>query len=288
MTDREQTGVIAQVVKKQEGQFLGKYKGKVIDNADERNRGRLLVEVPTVLGMGKPKWAPGLFPIGGNNTEASIFVPAIGSQVIVEFVEGAANSPIWTGTYFPDDAAEDGPFVPPETFDKDPSLLHLIRTAQGIELRLEDNRKEGDEAEQQIILRHPKETDFVIDKTGAVTISDREGGEVLLDPENKLLRLDSHGNGKIEITESGLTIEHGSTKIELNSSGVTVEGTTVELKSSDVKLGSQAVSSIINAEAFIQSVFMSHTHPTGVGPSGPPVPTGMPVNAVALNKVKGA
>ncbi|MDJ0824928.1 MAG: phage baseplate assembly protein V [Rhodobacter sp.] len=287
--DNAQISALTGLVKEQQGKFYGTYRGIVIDNADPKNRGRLLVEVPTVLGQGVHKWAMGKFGLGGNANEAAIFVPAVSSQVLVEFVEGSPKSPIWAGVYYPDDAEAGGDLAPPDSFDLDPGTLHMLRTEAGIELRLEDDRTpNGDGGTQQVVLHHPSGTDIVIDKDGVVTVTDPESGELLLDPVNKITRLKGQGDGLLEMTQSGVVLKHGSTELALDSSGATLTAAQIKLDGDQVSLGKSATSSILNAEAFINTVFSMHTHPTPVGPSGPPVPPGLPPTATSLMKVKGA
>ena len=288
--DTSQIATLASVVKTQQSMFLGIYRGKVIDNADKKKRGRLLVEVPSVLGTGVHKWAAGRFPLGGNATEAAIFVPKIGSHVLVEFVEGSPKSPVWSGVYYPDDAEDGGDHAPPASFDLDASTLHMIRTEMGLELRFEDSRKsEDDGGTQQLVIRHPAGTEMVIGKKGVVQITDPEGAEILLDPGQKITRLRGQGDALLEMTEQEVVLKHGSTEIKLSSSGVTVTASAITLDGDSVKLGKSASSSILNADAFINTVFMTHTHPVpSFGTSGPPVPTGSPATSVSLTKVKGA
>lgn len=288
--DTSQIATLANVVKTQQSMFLGLYRGKVIDNADPKNRGRLLVEVPTVLGTGVHKWAAGKFALGGNATEAAIFVPKTGSHVLVEFVEGSPKSPVWSGVYYPDDAEAGGDYAPPPSFDLDAATLHLIRTEMGLELRFEDSRKtEDDGGEQRLVIRHPAGTEMVIGKKGVVQITDPEGAELLLDPNQKITRLKGQGDGSLEMTEQEVVLKHGSTEIKLASSGVTITASAIALDGDSVKLGKSASSPILNADAFINTVFMAHTHPVAsFGPSGPPVPTGSPATSVSLMKVKGA
>ena len=81
-------------------------------------------------------------------------------------------------------------------------------------------------------------------------IRSRSGHEITLD--------DTSGSEKIVIVDSS-----GNHKVELSSSGVVVT-------SNSVKVGSSNSSeSLVLGDAFMQ-LFNSHTHPTGVGPSGPP------------------
>jgi hypothetical protein len=77
----------------------GKYRGLVIDNIDPQQIGRVLVQVPDVLGETPSSWAMPCVPAAG--IQAGCFmVPPIGSQVWVEFEQGDPDYPIWTGGFW--------------------------------------------------------------------------------------------------------------------------------------------------------------------------------------------
>jgi hypothetical protein len=79
--------------------FYGKYRGLVIENIDPEQIGRVLVQVPDVLGVIPSSWAMPCVPAAG--IQAGCFVvPPIGSQVWVEFEQGDPDYPIWTGGFW--------------------------------------------------------------------------------------------------------------------------------------------------------------------------------------------
>jgi uncharacterized protein involved in type VI secretion and phage assembly len=81
-------------------------------------------------------------------------------------------------------------------------------------------------------------------------IQSRSGHKIILD--------DTDGSEKVTVSDSS-----GSHKIELSSDGIVIT-------SSAIKIGSSGSSeSLVLGDAFMQ-LFNAHTHPTGVGPSGPP------------------
>jgi uncharacterized protein involved in type VI secretion and phage assembly len=79
--------------------FYGKYRGTVIQNIDPEQIGRVLLQVPSVLGEKPSDWAMPCVPIAGLQS-GCFMVPPIGSQVWVEFEEGNADYPIWTGGFW--------------------------------------------------------------------------------------------------------------------------------------------------------------------------------------------
>src|SRR6202162_2334450 len=77
----------------------GKYRGLVIENLDPEQLGRVLVQVPDVLGEIPSSWAMPCVPAAGIQAGCFI-VPPIGSQVWVEFEQGDPDYPIWTGGFW--------------------------------------------------------------------------------------------------------------------------------------------------------------------------------------------
>jgi uncharacterized protein involved in type VI secretion and phage assembly len=82
-----------------EDKRYGKYRGMVLNNIDPEQRGRLLVQVPDVLGLGTSSWAMPCVPIAGIQM-GTYFVPLIGAGVWVEFEAGNPDHPIWTGGFW--------------------------------------------------------------------------------------------------------------------------------------------------------------------------------------------
>ncbi len=79
--------------------FLGKFRGTVISNIDPMLMGRLLVQVPDVMGVGLSSWAMPCVPFAGINS-GFFAVPVPGSGVWVEFEQGDPDYPIWVGCFW--------------------------------------------------------------------------------------------------------------------------------------------------------------------------------------------
>lgn len=82
----------------QQRQFLGKHRGKVINNVDPLLVGRLQVTVPAVTGL-ELGWALPCVPYAGLEV-GSFALPPIGADVWVEFEGGNPNLPIWSGCFW--------------------------------------------------------------------------------------------------------------------------------------------------------------------------------------------
>lgn len=79
--------------------FYGKYRGMVINNIDPLQIGRLLVQVPDVLGLGLSSWAMPCVPVAGIQMGA-FSIPPINAGVWVEFEQGDPDYPIWSGCWW--------------------------------------------------------------------------------------------------------------------------------------------------------------------------------------------
>ena len=77
----------------------GKYRGMVLNNVDPMQIGRLLVQVPDVAGLIPSTWAMPCFPVTGKQM-GMWSIPQIGTGVWVEYEQGDADYPIWTGCYY--------------------------------------------------------------------------------------------------------------------------------------------------------------------------------------------
>jgi hypothetical protein len=79
--------------------FYGKYRGLVVENIDPEQIGRVLVQVPDVLGLIPSTWAMPCVPAAGIQSGCFV-VPPIGSQVWIEFEQGDPDYPIWVGGFW--------------------------------------------------------------------------------------------------------------------------------------------------------------------------------------------
>ena len=79
--------------------YYGKYRGLVIENIDPMQIGRVMVQVPDVLGEIAVELGDAMRSRGGHSGGCFI-VPPIGSQVWIEFEQGDPDYPIWTGGFW--------------------------------------------------------------------------------------------------------------------------------------------------------------------------------------------
>lgn len=80
-------------------QYFGKYRGKVTNNLDPNNLGRIQVSVPAVFGDFDLTWAMPCVPYCGS--KAGFYaIPPVDANVWVEFEAGDPEHPIWTGCFW--------------------------------------------------------------------------------------------------------------------------------------------------------------------------------------------
>jgi len=79
--------------------FFGKYRGKVENNTDPMQLGRLQVSVPAIFGDGRLSWAMPCSPFAGNKV-GFFALPPIGSNIWVDFEAGNPDFPVWSGCFW--------------------------------------------------------------------------------------------------------------------------------------------------------------------------------------------
>lgn len=241
----------------------GKYRGFVSDNADPDKRARIKLTVPALLGDQVTDWALPCLPCGGLAKQGFFSVPGVGAQVWVEFEGGNLDFPIWSGSFW--QQASD---VPPEVQDQPTS--QLWRSAKGHLLLLEDK----DDVEE-VKLLHLSGANLDMDHDGNLALTDQAGAKLTLDAKNgKVLLEDANGNSLTLDSQGASLVDANGNKIEMSSSGVKVTASaTITLEGSQVMLGGSGGEPVIKGSSFL-SLFATHVHPTGMGPSGPPIPQG--------------
>lgn len=113
--------------------FYGKYRGVVTNVDDPEQIGRILAQVPEVLGLSETTWATPCTPYPGVG-EGWFVIPAVGAGVWIEFEAGDPTRPIWTGGWF---ARGD---VPRDDTGAGASpRLKVLRTSAGLIIALDDD-----------------------------------------------------------------------------------------------------------------------------------------------------
>lgn len=90
--------------------YYGKYRGKVENNLDPQQQGRIMVSVPMVTGSGTLNWAMPSTPFAGNGVGLWA-IPPVGANVWVEYEGGDPDLPIWSGCFWGQGEAPASPAV---------------------------------------------------------------------------------------------------------------------------------------------------------------------------------
>jgi uncharacterized protein involved in type VI secretion and phage assembly len=260
------------------GRWYGKYSGTVVDDKDPQKQGRLQVEVPSVWRGPKPRWARPCFPPG------QFFTPPVGAKVWVEFEAGDPHYPLWVGIWWAQQEV-------PEKAALDEPTTRMITTPSGHTVQFDD--KDGEEA---ITVHHKADGFLSIDAKGSVVVGNASGSIIYLNADDGEVSVISEQGHRITLTGDGLALTHndgsfvdvrgdnvtvsGSSKVQVMANNVSITGGGVSLGS-----GSPQFGVVLGSPAF--ELFLNHTHPSAMGPTGTPLPP--PVATVMVSKsVKGS
>lgn len=203
----------ARLVERVEGRFYGKHRAFVVDNADPENRGRLRLQIPSVLGNEVVSgWALPCLPYGGAAGQGFFFIPEVDACVWAEFEMGDLAYPIWVGTFW---GKPGGETEVPKPNDPDgaeqgeaqsPPTRKIIKTLKGHTIQLEDK----DDEEMVMLLEATNGNQIVMSKDG-IKITDKKGNF-------------------IEMTDDAFTITSKvEFKIDASGQAVTIIGKTIDL-----------------------------------------------------------
>lgn len=273
-------------VERLENQYYGKYRGVVVDNKDPDQLGRLRVWVPSLFpteGDAAPDdpespsvcdWAWPCLPFGGGPDQGLFFVPEKDSKVWVEFEEGNLDSPIWVGVFWsaPGGATE-APKEAQDMEDNEPKR-RVLKTSSGHVLEFCDI-----EGKESITLRHKDGATLSFDEKGSITLGNKNGTFIFLNAEDSEFSFADEAGNNVRLGESNLTLTNkDGSVIDMAGTAVQVIAKNVMVRSDTISLGEGAMEPAILGRAFA-SIFDAHTHPTALGPSGPPIPVPMPLSA---------
>jgi hypothetical protein len=248
------------------GRYYGKYSGVVADEADSTKRGVLQVKIPPVFGPDTVVSARPCFPYG------HYFVPPAGTKVWVEFEAGDPGHPLWVGTWFADGE------VPPEAA-VDPPDARVIQTASGHTIQLDDTS-----GSEKVLVRHKSDAFISMDADGGVLLANKSGAFVFLNAAKGEVSVVSQNGQLLSMTSDGVVLaDQNGNAVSMTSSAINVAGSgqvnlmgnTVGVAGGSVTLGANASQHLVVAE-LLAAAFMQHTHPTALGPTGPPVPPLLP------------
>jgi uncharacterized protein involved in type VI secretion and phage assembly len=214
------------------GLFHGAHLAEVVDLDDPENLARVKVRVLSCDGIDHhdgPVWSRVAAPFAGDN-RGTFFIPDVGDEVLVIFVNGDPRHPIVVGGLW------NGSNPAPETISGGRNLRKTIRSKNGVKLTLED--QDGQEK-------------FIAETPGGQKVTLKDGpGSVTIE--------DSNGNS-VKLETSGITLT-ASAKVTINASMIAVSAGMVT-----VDAGMSRFSGVVQADTVISNTVISATYTPGAG-----------------------
>jgi uncharacterized protein involved in type VI secretion and phage assembly len=227
MTPNESTFQIPQP-----GLFHGTHLAEVVSLDDPERLARVRIRVFSadgVDGHDGPVWARVSAPFAGDN-RGTFFIPDVGDEVLVSFVQGDPRWPIVIGGLW------NGRDTPPDAISGGRNVRKVIRSKNGVRVILEDEN--GQER-------------FVAETPGGQRITLKDGpGEVTIE--------DSNGNS-VQMATSGITVRSSAT--------VTVNASMVEISAGmvTVNAGMSRFNGVVQADTVISQSIVSASYTPGAG-----------------------
>jgi hypothetical protein len=264
--------------------------GIVEDNSDDLFEGRCKIRVfgkmdqktdpndpnsEFILPTTALPWArPSTFYSGGSNSGSGTFsIPKLGTVLRVTFDNGNFYSPVYHESIYPSAELK-------EEIQNAYQNSHILIYDTGFGLSLENGEVSNSREGEAIKVFFTEERGLVFD------YATTEGSSIInIKPNNSIEIRNPNGDTIIMLNDGNITFKHSAkfiietsdnTEINCNDAIITCKNAKINasaethINSPKIKLGETAAESIIKGDTFAK-IFDNHIHPTGVGPSGPPV-----------------
>ena len=208
--------------------FQGIYSGSVLDNRDPENLARVLVRVPALKDANKGVWARLATMMAGRDS-GTLFIPAVGDEVLVAFVQGDLRAPcviggLWSTT------------TPPPPVSDPPTSVMLIRSRNGTTLRIVDEQ----------------------DNNG-LSVETPGGQRMTLQDDPDTVRIeDAHGNS-VTLSTSGVKVLAAS-KVEVSAGMLEVNAALLR-----VNAALSHFDGVLKCDTLISNAVVSASYTPGAG-----------------------
>ncbi len=208
--------------------FHGIYTGSVLDTRDPENLARVLVQVTGLKEASSPVWARMAAVMAGRDS-GTVFIPDVGDEVLVAFVQGDLRQPCVLGALW-------SPTAPPPTVGDPAASVMLIRSRNGITLRIADDRDDN-----------------------SLTVETPGGQRLTLQDDPDTVRIeDGHGNA-VTLSPSGVTVL-AAAKVELSAGLVEVNASLVT-----VHAALSHFDGVVQCDTLIAQAVVSASYTPGAG-----------------------
>jgi hypothetical protein len=212
-------------------------------------------------------WArPANILTGGSNTGGGrLDIPKIGSEIQITFDNGDIYAPTYHFNLYPSDELKE---EVQGSYQNSHVLIYDTAFALSDSTPGATNEREG----EGIKVFFTEERGFVIDYATAngstiINIKNDNTFEVTNANGDSIVM---SNDGNITLTHTGTVTVNAEADVEVNCVNAKISATSeTHINSPSIRLGEQAAEAVIKGDTF-KTIFDSHIHPTGVGPSGPP------------------
>lgn len=241
------------------------YPAVVASTDDPEKRGRIRVTCLGIMGDTKTTMAQWIQPIFDWGW---FYVPDVGELVEIEIHTSSTEDesrgqfsidnmdPRWRGSqYFGNEKGDKPRPVPADFTAANYGKRRGFATPGGHVLMFDDT-----DGKRELSIswsdKDGKLSLMVFDKDGSINLNTHSGHSFKMDAAaGEILLKDSNDN-----------------EYKSDSAGVTIKCENAVIEATKIELGSSGLSeALILGTTFINSIYNAHIHPTGVGPSGPPV-----------------
>ncbi|RLA83728.1 MAG: phage tail protein [Epsilonproteobacteria bacterium] len=188
----------------------------ITDNLDPEGKNRLKVQYPWDSNTNESYWARMLTFMSGDGFGAH-FVPEIGDEVLVSFLNGDIESPVIMGALWNDER------MPPYD-NTDENNIHAIKSRSGHELIFND-----DENALSMEIKSSQERKIILnDSDETLEIDDGNGNHIAINTQDQTILIDSSMDVKVN---AGANIELKSgANITIEAGGVlTLSGSLIKI-----------------------------------------------------------
>lgn len=198
-------------------EYVGKYRGKVIDPRDPSQLGRVRVRVPVVhenLDNSQLPWAMPCSPYAGKDI-GFFMIPPASSSVWVEFEAGEPDRPIWSGCFW-----EPGE-LPKNAQLKEAEKVQVFRT-EGITFTWSnhgDNKGVSLEVESPVV-NNPLRLVFNADG-----IELNNNNETTIRLKANEIQIDNGGGSTIVLTTRDIQLKEQATTTKLTANSIELSST---------------------------------------------------------------
>lgn len=254
--------------------YYSLYRAEVMRVDDPQERGRIQVMCPEVGHTAVlERWVDPSFMAAGTN-RGWFWPPEVGDSVWVSFERGDPNRPnLYFGGWFGNKE------VPAELgyANKNPKRRGFsTRTGHTIVFN-EESGKESIElywrkpssqpADKKTADRNADKASLIFDKDGSITLSNKNESTVVLDAANKKITITDKDNSNTVVLDSK------GVKITTSKDVVIANAANCNINAGKVTLADGADTSALRGDD-TKRWLAEHTHPSAVGPTGPPVQAG--------------